>query len=210
MATRAETVSEKARSTRQRLLEAGIRLFAQHGYDSASTRMIETAAGVKRNLISYHFDSKDAFWKACMAELFGRMVDEFVETAGAAQDIEPVERLRFFVRRYVRLAARYPELHRIMLEEGKRNDWRLAWVVEQYGRRFYRQVARLLDEAERLGVAPGIEMPHFYYLLISGASMFAMAPECALLSGQDPHSDEMIDAHADALANLLIKEPNDS
>jgi hypothetical protein len=58
-------------------------------------------------------------------------------------------------------------------------------------------------------VAPDHGVPHFYYLLISGASMFAMGPECVLLSGQDPQTDEMIDAHADALAHLLIKETPD-
>ena len=206
MAANADSVSERSRVTRQKLLAAGIRLFARHGYDGASTRAIEAAAGVKRNLISYHFESKEAFWKACMDELFGNMVGDFLEGTVAARDIEPVERLRFFIRRYVRLAARYPELHRIMLDEGKRNDWRLEWVVEHYARRFYRQVERLLGQAEVLGVAPDVGMPHFYYLLISGAAMFAMAPECERLSGQNPQTNEMIDAHADALANLLIKE----
>ena len=61
MAAKADSVSDKARATQERLLDAGVELFALHGYDGASTRMIETAAGVKRNLISYHFDSKEEF-----------------------------------------------------------------------------------------------------------------------------------------------------
>jgi len=197
-------------STRERLVEAGIELFALQGYDAASTRLIETAAGVKRNLISYHFESKEAFWKACVSTLFERMTGDYLDAAATARDIEPVERLRFFIRRYVRLAARYPQVHRIMLDEGKRNDWRLAWIVEHFARGFYTQVERMHAQASALGVAPDVGMPHFYYLLISGASIFAMGPECALLSGENPQTDSMIDAHADALAHLLIKDPKDS
>ena len=208
MAAVATSPTEKSRITQQKLLESGIELFARHGYDAASTRMIETAAGVKRNLISYHFDSKESFWKACVDELFQRMTGDFIEATASARDIEPVERLRFFIRRYVRLAARYPEIHRIMLDEGKRNDWRLEWIVEHHSRRFYAQVEQLVATADRLGVSPGIDTTHFYYLLISGAAIFAMAPECILLSGKDPQTEAMIDAHADALANLLIKDNN--
>ncbi len=206
MAAVADSITEKSRATRQKLLEAGIRLFAAQGYDTASTRMIETAAGVKRNLISYHFESKEAFWKACTDELFQRMTSDLLDATALARDIEPVERLRFFIRRYVRLAAKYPEIHRIMLDEGKRNDWRLKWIVDNYARVFYARVERMVAEADALGVSPGIDTPHFYYLLISGAAIFAMGPECELLSGQDPQTDAMIDAHADALANLLIKD----
>ena len=208
MAAVATSPTEKSRITQQKLLASGIALFARHGYDAASTRMIETAAGVKRNLISYHFDSKESFWKACVDELFQRMTGDFIEAAASARDIEPVERLRFLIRRYVRLAARYPEIHRIMLDEGKRSDWRLEWIVEHHSRRFYAQVEQLVATADRLGVSPGIGTTHFYYLLISGAAIFAMAPECALLSGKDPQTQAMIDAHADALANLLIKDNN--
>jgi AcrR family transcriptional regulator len=208
MAAVATSLTEKSRNTQQKLLASGIELFARHGYDAASTRMIETAAGVKRNLISYHFDSKESFWKACVDELFQRMIHEFADAQATARDIEPVERLRFFIRRYVRLAAKYPEIHQIMVDEGKRNDWRLKWIVDNYARVFYARVERMVAEAESLGVSPGIDTPHFYYLLISGAAIFAMAPECVLLSGKDPQTEAMIDAHADALANLLIKDNN--
>jgi AcrR family transcriptional regulator len=208
MAAAVASLTDKSRTKQQKLVESGIELFARRGYDAASTRMIETAAGVKRNLISYHFDSKESFWKACVGELFQRMTRELADAQATARDIEPAERLRFFIRRYVRLAARNPEIHRIMLDEGKRNDWRLAWIVEHHSRGFYAQVEQLVASADRLGVSPGIDTPHFYYLLISGAVIFAMAPECMLLSGKDPQTEAMIDAHADALANLLIRDHN--
>jgi len=141
-----------------------------------------------------------------MDRLFQNLILELLAAQSSARDIEPVARLRFFIRRYVCLAARYPEIHRIMLDEGKRNDWRLKWIVENYSRQFYARVELLVAEAKRLGVSTGIDGVHFYYVLISGAVIFAMGPECELLSGKDPQTDTMIDAHANAIANLLIRE----
>ena len=91
----------KAEQTRQKLLSAGIDLFSLHGYGVTSTRQVETAAGVKRNLMTYHFGTKEEFWKACMVKLFDAFNQELTPAFTDSQDIEPVERLRFLIRRFV-------------------------------------------------------------------------------------------------------------
>ena len=37
--------------------------------------------------------------------------------------------------------------------------------------------------------------------------MFVLAPECRRLTGLDPESDEVIEAHADAVCTLLFGQP---
>jgi AcrR family transcriptional regulator len=54
----------KAEKTREDLLIAGIQLFSEQGYEATSTRQVEALAGAQRNLMSYHFGSKERFWKA--------------------------------------------------------------------------------------------------------------------------------------------------
>ncbi|HEX6468702.1 MAG TPA: TetR family transcriptional regulator [Streptosporangiaceae bacterium] len=53
-------------ATRQRLLDAARRLFAEHGYDHVTVRMIAAAAEANVALISRYFGSK--------AELFGEVL----------------------------------------------------------------------------------------------------------------------------------------
>ncbi|MGE4298048.1 MAG: TetR/AcrR family transcriptional regulator [Desulfovibrionaceae bacterium] len=48
--------------TRQALIDAAAALFAEHGYDAVSTRMIATAAGVNLGGIHYHFGGKQQLY----------------------------------------------------------------------------------------------------------------------------------------------------
>jgi AcrR family transcriptional regulator len=51
--------------TRRRLLEAGIELFAQLGYERASTRTIARRAGVSLPALQYYFGGKEGLHLAC-------------------------------------------------------------------------------------------------------------------------------------------------
>jgi len=64
--------------TRERLLEAGLRLFAAHGYDGVSTRHLASVAEVNIAAIGYHFGGKKELYRAVVghqvtetAPLFG-------------------------------------------------------------------------------------------------------------------------------------------
>lgn len=52
-------MEKQAISTRQALVETAGELFAEHGYDGVSTRMIAESAGVQLGSIHYHFGSKE-------------------------------------------------------------------------------------------------------------------------------------------------------
>ena len=51
--------------TRQRVLEAGIELFAELGYERASTRVIARHAGVSLPALQYYFGGKEGLYRAC-------------------------------------------------------------------------------------------------------------------------------------------------
>jgi AcrR family transcriptional regulator len=51
--------------TRRRVLEAGIELFAELGYERASTRAIARRAGVSLPALQYYFGGKEGLHRAC-------------------------------------------------------------------------------------------------------------------------------------------------
>ena len=53
---------------RQRLLAAGIRLFAEHGFEKTSVRALAQAAGVNLGAISYYFGDKEGLYRALFVE----------------------------------------------------------------------------------------------------------------------------------------------
>jgi TetR/AcrR family transcriptional regulator len=200
-----DLVQDRAVVTRDKLLEAAIRTFAAVGYDAATTRQIETDAGVKRGLINYHFKTKDVLWKAAVEWLFSRASEEIASAERHAAAVDPVARMRYFVRAFVRFSARYPEVNRLMVQEGMRDDWRLDWLVNHFVRPWYRRVETLFEEARALGIAPRMAYPQFYYILTGAAALvFSMAPEARRLAAIDPADDAVVDAHAEALAQLLF------
>jgi len=56
---------------RQRLLAAGLRLFAEHGYSKTSTRELADAARVNIASISYYFGDKAGLYRASFIEPMG-------------------------------------------------------------------------------------------------------------------------------------------
>jgi AcrR family transcriptional regulator len=57
-------------ATRQKILEAAERLFAEHGYSAISLRSITNEAGVNVSAVHFHFASKEALFE----EIFNRRV----------------------------------------------------------------------------------------------------------------------------------------
>ena len=96
-----------------------------------------------------------------------------------------------------------------MFDEGRSGSWRLGWIIDEYVRDFYRLVLELHEQGSKAGTIPDIPVVQFYYALVGSAAVYAMAPECRQLTGEDPFADEFIDAHADAVA-ILLTQPTGS
>ena len=58
----------------QELIQKGVELFSEKGFNSVSIREITSAAGVSPGLLIHHFKSKEAFIKACIDEVFGEVL----------------------------------------------------------------------------------------------------------------------------------------
>ncbi len=56
--------SPRGADTRRRLIETAIEVFAAHGYDGTSTRLLAERAGVNLPAIQYHFGSKEGLYRA--------------------------------------------------------------------------------------------------------------------------------------------------
>lgn len=61
---------------RQRLLDAATQVFAENGFDGASTRAIVRKAGVNISAIPYYFTSKDGLYEAVIRNIIAIIHDE--------------------------------------------------------------------------------------------------------------------------------------
>jgi AcrR family transcriptional regulator len=194
--------------TRDRIVAAASDLFAERSFDGATTREIAARAGVTQPLLNYHYRSKDELWRAAVESLFERLASEMNAHAEQLEGTDELTAAKLRVREFVTFSARNPQLHRIIMQESKADSPRMDHLVETYVRPLYDQTVALFEYLVKDGVVPPIPPAHLYYVLTgAGPTMFVLGPECRRLTGLDPESDAVIDAHADAVCTLLFGHP---
>ncbi len=186
--------ADKREHTRARIVDAAVAKFAEHGFEGAGTRAIAARAGVTQGLVTYHFESKDELWRAAADQVFGWLGDALSSTEGESTVASGPDALR----KYVRVNAAHPEIFHFMVDVGRHDDDRLAWLIDTHLRQRFEQVADLVSGS------PSEDAVHLYYALAGAASLiFAIGPECRGLSGVDPASPEAVDRHIDVLLRLF-------
>jgi AcrR family transcriptional regulator len=103
---------------RAALLDAGLALFAERGFDGASTRAIAVRAGVPQGLVRHHFGSKEGLFR----EVVDRALSAIEAGLGAPRPA-PAQLASSLQRAAPQIAL---VLH-ALLEPGARR----AWLVEQ-------------------------------------------------------------------------------
>jgi AcrR family transcriptional regulator len=126
-------------ATRERLIAAATRLFAEHGFHSVSVRDICSEAGANVAAVNYHFQGKLGLYR----EVVGRAVETI--RAGSAGVIfapdgdPPAQRIRHYVRAYVPLLAglgaradgKISWIHKLMRHETSEPTPLAPWIAEQ-------------------------------------------------------------------------------
>ncbi|ASK89699.1 TetR/AcrR family transcriptional regulator [Sphingorhabdus sp. SMR4y] len=194
---------ERAEVTKRTLITVALKEFSERGYDAVTVRDIETLAGVQRNLVRYHFGSKEELWKAA-AGFNIEQLQKFTERRGEMmRDIESKHgRISYIIRSFVRFCAKHPELNSLLLEEGTQDSWRIEWLVQNHVKRAMLGLRELVKSD--LGLSDE-EFINWYYIMIGGGAMiFSVAPEAKLMFGTDTKSSKVVDRHADMLTAMLM------
>jgi AcrR family transcriptional regulator len=194
---------------RDRLLDAALVEFGAKGFDGASTRAIARRIGAHQPQINYHFASKQALWTAAVDHLFAELAQTMREIGPAggrrASVTEIAAQFAEMIRRFVRFAARHPELNQIMVHEATAEGGRLEWMAEEHVRPLYRTVRSLWRRLRDGGIAAPIDERLFHYVMVGAASLiYVNAPEARLLTGIDPTAHRWVEAHADGLVAMLL------
>jgi AcrR family transcriptional regulator len=196
------TAARTAPDARARILHVAAHRFATVGFDGAHLRAIAAEAGVTQPLIAYHFGSKGQLWKDAVDGVFSAAAaDAGPPPAGGS----PRTLAEWWIRTFVRVSARHPELNRIIMQEAKADSPRLDWIVERWIRPYHRQLVAVLDALDPPPPVVRAGPLHLHYVLTgAGAALFAGAPEARRLLGVDPIDPDVVERHADVLVELVL------
>jgi TetR/AcrR family transcriptional regulator len=178
--------------TRERLLEAALVEFSEHGYAGARISAIAKRAGVNQQLISYYFDGKEGLFKA----LQSRWRDTSAQ-AGA-----PDRPLADVVTEFLRLNADNRPWSRMLIWGALADDG-----ATPDDDPFFTGMVDDLRRRQEAGEISADLDPAYLMLLLFGAVLAPTAvPQVARqFTGLDPRSEEFREAYATQLKLVIAR-----
>lgn len=158
--------ARRKRETRERLLDAALRLMAERGMAGVAINEITEAADVGFGSFYNYFDSKEAIHEALVKQVFedfGDALDRLVQNVA-----DPAEAISHCIRHTLLRARREPLWGQFLVREG----YSMSAITHGLGRRLLRDIGRGV-EAKRLQ-APDLFMS---FIAAGGIVLAAIAAE---------------------------------
>jgi len=87
------------------ILEAGERIFAQHGFRGSTMQMIADQAGLPKANLHYYFDSKEKLYRCVVEKIF----EIWLRAASSFENSdEPKEALKLYIYEKMQISRRHP------------------------------------------------------------------------------------------------------
>ena len=204
-----------ARPTRDIILDASERRFAEKGFAGVSVREIATDAGLKNQASLYHhFKNKRTLYEAVLARGLEPAVAILAERAAMAGSTDPRTPLgRFvedvFIDRIVDYLAQHPYLPRLIQRAGLDDGRYLRTTLTRLVRPLLTQGQTILEMTE--GSWNAQEVPHLaagLYLMIFG--YFANAGLLEILIPEGPLAPAAIERQRKFLRRAVVRLLSDA
>ena len=98
--------------TRERILKAAQRLFADHGYQDTSVRAVVARARVNQAAINYHFGGKDGLYREVLRATIRALTEQQLAHAEETKEMPRENALAEFIKYQLRPLAARDELSR--------------------------------------------------------------------------------------------------
>ncbi len=190
------------------ILAAGVRLFAEQGFDGVSMRGAAEDAGISKAKIYHHFSSTEAPYLAILnasAAETAMLVENLADGEGGFD-----ERLKEFARAYQHHLIDRHLSSRLLLREAFSGDEQKGKIIaDQVVGNVFRRVITILRAGQESGVLREDLDPALCAFLLFGANVFFFQaqgilkhfPEAGFALQADGFSDGMVDVLLNGMLN---------
>jgi AcrR family transcriptional regulator len=183
-------------ATRDRILQAALRVFADKGYHRAAVDDIVRASATSKGAVYHHFPNKEALFLALVDEFTTRLAERIAAAIGGAHGA--LGKVEAALRAGLETFADHRELARIVLLESVSLGAAYESKRAEVHRRFGALIQGYLDQAVAEGSIPALDTR------VATLAWLGAVNEIVV---QWLHSDEpdLLDRAVPALAPMLLR-----
>lgn len=174
-------------STREKIINAGRKIFLTKGFDGTRTRDITQEAGINTALLNYHFGSKENLFEIVMLETMSifmqKMSRVFNDTTSTFE-----QKIKDLCENYINFLIEEPALPLFILVESRKNPERLMNTIPLKEIVMHSSFVTQFQEGVAQGKYHKMEITHLIANLMS-LIIFPFVAE-NLLSGMGDLNDE--------------------
>lgn len=185
-------------ATREAVLDAAEKLFAEQGYEPTSMQQIALHAGYARATPAYFFDSKQGLYHAVLTRVVDRAAAAMAEALSDVGTIaDPRQVIAPLVTAFVDFLATDPAYVRLIQREGLRNHPFVAHLVP---------IDAIRHSLATLEAVHGTADASRLLVEMVALCWFPFAHAHTLLAALDidPHSPEFLHSHTQRVTALLL------
>lgn len=154
----------------QKIIVAAEQVFAEKGYDGATTQEIADLAGLPKANVHYYFRTKKDLYLAIMDSIMAPWLDAFSAISG---DDDPADAIETYIRQKMELSRKRPLASRIFANEMIRgapvlkeflNDDLPDWVDGK---------AKILKKWADMGKMDDVPPAHLFFLIWAATQTYA-------------------------------------
>jgi TetR/AcrR family transcriptional regulator len=186
-----------------RILEAAEAVFAEKGFDGATTGEIAERAGVPKPNIHYYFGTKQ--------QLYDRLIANVLEVWLNAMDViqpgaEPAEAIGEYVRRKIRASQQWPDSSRVWAIEVIGGGRNVSGFLRGRLRRTVREKGKIMTQWAAEGRMDPVDPAHLMFMIWSVTQTYADfgAQIAAVLAKKSLDEEVFLTAEA-TISTIILK-----
>jgi AcrR family transcriptional regulator len=205
---RAKSLAQPNPNSREAILAAALKAFAQGGFEGASLPKIARMANVAPPLIHYYFNTKDNLWRETVDYSLGELRRESSAILNATKTLAPLDRLRVLLGATTHFAARCPDHFSMIVAEARADSEHYAWLQENYTGILFHDILAILEDARDRKQIKDVPLEHLAFMLVGGILVrFSTDPGVGKARNVEQLADEYIDMLFVVLMEGLVARP---
>jgi len=140
-------------TTRTRIMDESIKLFAIKGYAATSIKDISEAANVNIAAVNYHFESKENLYRQLLSRLAEDGISDIQRILKPPVSVEEFRiRLEMFLNTGLDNIIKYPDLHRMLLKNIDLMPQLSAEAFHRTFEQFHHVMVLFFESAQKNGI----------------------------------------------------------